>query len=265
MNTIIYTVIAALAVGFVLGLLLGLFKKVFAVHVDPKVQEIRSCLSGGNCGGCGYAGCDAFAQAVAAGLAPVTGCIAGGASCADAIARIMGVDAGSAEKKIAFLACRGTKECAKDKASYIGIKTCKAVQLTMNGTKACAFGCIGFGDCTEVCPFGALSMGKDGLPVINRKKCVGCGKCASVCPKHLFKIIPADLKGSIAQCSCLSDNKVQIRKDCTAGCFKCGMCAKKCPEQCIDLSGGLPVIDYTKCTGCGECAKACVDKVFVIL
>lgn len=265
MNTIIYTILTALAIGFLLGLLLGLFKKLFAVKVDPKVAEIRAALSGGNCGGCGYAGCDAFAQAVADGKAPVDGCVAGGPSCAKAISEIMGVDAGSSAKKIAFLACHGTKECAKDKASYIGVKTCKAAQLAMNGTKACAFGCIGLGDCSEACPFGAITMGEDGLPSVDREKCVGCGKCASVCPKHLFHIIPADTKGSIARCSCKSDNKVQIRKDCTAGCFKCGMCAKKCPEQCIDLSSGLPVIDYTKCTACGECVKACVDKVLIII
>ena len=99
MNTIIYTIIAALIIGFILGLLLGLFKKIFAVKVDPKIQEIRDVLSGGNCGGCGYAGCDSFAAAVVAGEAPVNGCIAGGAGCAEAIARILGVEAGSSEKK----------------------------------------------------------------------------------------------------------------------------------------------------------------------
>ena len=61
-----------------------------------------------------------------------------------------------------------------------------------------------------------------------------------------------------------SDNKPQIRKDCSFGCFKCGLCVKKCPEQCIELVNGLPKIDYTKCTSCGECVNACTDKVFVL-
>ena len=108
-------------------------------------------------------------------------------------------------------------------------------------------------------------MGEDGLPVVDREKCVGCGKCSKACPKGLFKIIEKDTKGAIAKCSCKSENKPQIRKDCSAGCFKCGMCARKCPSQAIDLSTGLPVIDYSKCTSCGECAKACVDKVLIIL
>lgn len=261
MNTIIFTIIVALLVGFVLGILLGLFKKIFAVEVDPRVQAVRDVLSGGNCGGCGFAGCDAFAEAVVKGEAPASGCIAGGPSVAEKIAAILGVDAGSAEKKVAFLACAGTKECALSKGIYNGVKTCAAANLAVNGIKKCAFGCIGYGDCEAACPFGAISMGSDGLPHVNREKCVGCGKCAVACPKHLFSIIPAATKGPVAKCSSKSDNKPQIRKDCSAGCFKCGLCAKKCTEQCIDISSGIPKFDYTKCTSCGECVKACPDKV----
>lgn len=261
MNTIIYTILVALFIGFILGMLLGLFKKIFAVKVDPKIEEIRAQLSGGNCGGCGYAGCDAFAAAVAKGEAPVTGCVAGGAACAAALSKIMGVEGGSLNPKVAFLACHGTKECAQEKCIYEGVQTCKAAELSAHGTKKCAFGCIGLGDCVEVCQFGALSMGPEGLPVVDRNKCTGCGKCVKTCPKHLFILMNADTKGSIALCSCRSDNKPQIRKDCTNGCFKCGMCARKCPEQCIDLTSGIPAVDYSKCTSCGECIKACPDKV----
>ena len=122
MNLIIYTIIVAIVIGFALGLLLGLFKKIFAVRVDSKVQEVRDALSGVNCGGCGYAGCDAFAEAVVNGEAEVTGCIAGGASVAEKVAEVMGVSAGSAEPKIAFLACAGTNECAHEKAEYEGFE-----------------------------------------------------------------------------------------------------------------------------------------------
>lgn len=261
MTLVLYTILVALVVGFLLGVLLGLFKKIFYVKVDPKVQAVRELLSGGNCGGCGYAGCDAFAEAVVKGEAPTNGCVAGGASCAAKVAEIMGGSAGDVVPKVAFLACHGTEAVAQKKGEYNGVPTCAAAQLTMNGTKKCAFGCIGFGDCVEVCQFGALSMGKDGLPVVDREKCVGCAKCVKTCPKHLFVLIPKDTKGAIARCSCHSDNKPQIRKDCAAGCFKCGICAKKCPEGAIDISSGIPKVDYTKCTSCGECIKACPDKV----
>lgn len=265
MNTIILTIIVALVIGFLLGLLLGLFKKLFAVSVDPKVQQVRDALSGANCGGCGYAGCDAFAQAVVDGEAPSNGCVAGGAECAKKVAEIVGGSAGDSVKKVAFIACGGSKDCANDKGIYNGIKSCQAAQIAINGTKSCAFGCIGFGDCVDVCPFGALSLGANGLPFILKEKCVGCGKCVKTCPKHLIKLIDADTKGAIAQCSCHSDNKPQIRKDCTKGCFKCGICAKKCPAQAIDISSGIPSVDYSKCTSCGECVAACPDKVLILL
>ena len=107
-------------------------------------------------------------------------------------------------------------------------------------------------------------MGADGLPHVIRDKCTGCGKCVKECPKHLFSLVPADTKGSIAVCSNHSDNKPQIKKDCSVGCFKCGICAKKCPEACIDISSGIPQVDYGKCTACGECVKACPDHVLTL-
>lgn len=265
MNSIIYTIIIAFVISFALGILLGLFKKIFAVKVDPKIQEVRDALSGANCGGCGFAGCDSFAEAVVKGEASTDGCVAGGASCAEAISKILGVSGGEVRPKVAILACNGTKDCAKDKGEYNGVKTCKAANLIINGTKKCSYGCIGFGDCIEACPFDAISMGNNGLPVVDYSKCVGCGKCARSCPKKLIKVVFKDQKGSFALCSNFSDNKPQIKKDCSNGCFKCGICAKKCPEQCIDVSSGIPVIDYSKCTSCSECVKACPDKVLTLL
>ena len=48
MNLIIYTVICALVIAFILGVLLGLFKKIFHVDTDPKVEKVREALSGAN-------------------------------------------------------------------------------------------------------------------------------------------------------------------------------------------------------------------------
>lgn len=265
MDTILYTVVVAFAIAFIFGFLLGLFKKIFFVKTDPKIEEVRNALSGANCGGCGLAGCDAFASAVVKGDAPVNGCVAGGADCASKISSILGQANVEVVPKVSVLLCKGTKECAGVKGEYHGLKTCKAAQMVMNGTKKCSYGCIGFGDCVKECPFDALKLNDDGLPVVDFKKCVGCGNCVTACPKHLFQLVNSNLKGSIALCSNKSDNKPQIRKDCTNGCFKCGLCTKKCPQQCIDISSGLPVIDYTKCNSCGECVKACTDHVLCIV
>ena len=60
--------------GLIIGVLLGLAAKAFHVEVDEKEVMVRDLLPGNNCGGCGFAGCDALAKAIAAGEAPVSGC-----------------------------------------------------------------------------------------------------------------------------------------------------------------------------------------------
>lgn len=260
MKTILFTVALSLGVAFCLGLLLGLFKKIFAVKVDPKVQAIQDVLSGGNCGGCGYAGCAAFAAAVVKGEAPANGCVAGGPSVAEKVGQILGVSV-SAQKKVAIIACQGFKSCASDKGVYNGVKTCAAAAMSVNGTKNCSFGCVGYGDCVEACSFGGIFMGDDGVPVVDYNKCVGCGQCAKACPKKLIKIIDGNLKGPVTLCANRSDNKPSVKKNCSNGCIKCGICVNKCPKKCVTLVNGLPEIDYSLCIGCGICAKSCPDKV----
>lgn len=264
MNVIIATIIVSLVVAFLLGLLLGLFKNIFAVKVDPKVQAIQEVLSGGNCGGCGFAGCAAFAEAVVRGQAPANGCIAGGPSVASKVGEILGVSV-TAQKKVTVLLCQGSKACAGDKGTYNGIKTCAAAVQAVGGTKLCAFGCAGLGDCVAACPFDALYMGKDGLPAVDYEKCVGCAKCVKACPKKLFTIVDANQKGALTLCQNRSDNKPSIKKNCSKGCIKCGICVKKCPEKCIELVNGIPVVDYAKCTSCGTCVAACPDKALSLV
>jgi len=251
-------------VGILIGGFLGLSAKKLHVEVDEKEVAVREALPGNNCGGCGYAGCDGLAAAIAKGEAPANGCSAGGAEVAGKIGKVLGQEV-SVEKKVALLACKGTKECAKARPNYIGVKSCKAVALSANNTKLCSFGCIGLGDCVKVCKFGALSIGEDGLPKVDYRKCTGCGACVTACPKKLLSLTNTNLKGAIALCSNHSDNKPQIRKDCSAGCFKCGICAKKCPKGAIDISSGIPKIDYEKCISCRICVKACPDQVLVML
>ena len=111
-------IIAACAVGvtgLLLGLFLGFMGKKFAVEVDQKEIDVRAELPGNNCGGCGFAGCDALAKAIAAGEAPVGACPVGGQPVADKIASIMGVEAGVGEKQVAFVKCAGTCDKAKSK------------------------------------------------------------------------------------------------------------------------------------------------------
>ena len=58
-------ILAAVVVGgtgLVISILLGIASEKFKVPVDEKEVAVRECLPGNNCGGCGFAGCDALAS-----------------------------------------------------------------------------------------------------------------------------------------------------------------------------------------------------------
>lgn len=264
MQIIIATLVISLILSAVLGFLLGFFKKVFFVPVDPTEARIREALSGVNCGACGYAGCDGLAAAIARGEAPANACTVGGSSVAHKIGEIIGTDA-EAETTVAVLHCQGSNVLCLPKAEYNGIKTCRAVKLSINGLKACDWACIGFGDCEAVCPFDAIHMEADGLPHVDYSKCTGCGMCVKECPQSILSTIPVERKGAIALCSNRNSRKAQVIKDCKVGCIKCLKCEKVCPKQCIKVINGIPVVDYALCDSCNECVKSCPTKVLALL
>ena len=89
MTGVIIAAVLVGAVGIIIGVLLGIASEKFKVEVDEKEILVREELPGNNCGGCGFAGCDALAKAIAEGKAPVNACPVGGAPVADKIAAIM--------------------------------------------------------------------------------------------------------------------------------------------------------------------------------
>ena len=264
MGIILTTIIFSVILAFVLGIALGFFREKFKVERDPKIDEVRGALPGANCGGCGFPGCDGYAEAVATGRAPTTKCTAGGASTADAVSQIMGVNA-AAEDLVSVLLCQGSKEKAVSKGEYVGVKTCRASKLSTGSVKACTWGCQGYGDCVAVCKFDALAMGDDGLPHVDYDNCTGCGMCAEECPQKLFAMVPRTRKGSVVLCSNRNVIKANVLKTCKVGCIKCELCVKNCPEKCITMVNGIPVTDYAKCTSCGVCIAKCPTKCYQLL
>ncbi len=247
-----------LELGFfalVFGAFLGLAAKKFAVEVDPRVEEIEDVLPNANCGACGYPGCSGFAKAVVAGEAPVNGCIPGGAEVASAIADILGTEAGESVKFIAVLKCRGGKSIAREKFEYRGIMDCRAASLVMGGPKACPNGCIGLGTCADICPFEAIEMSDDLLPIIDMEKCTGCCACVDACPKGVLELMPAESDVWVA---CNNIYKGKLVKDvCETGCIACMRCVKECPKDAITFENNLAHIDYEKCNGCQICVVVC--------
>jgi len=249
--------------GLIIGVFLGISAKVFHVEVDEKESEVRSLLPGNNCGGCGFAGCDALAKAIANGEAPVNACPVANQDAYDQIGLVMGKSAEVAEKKIAFVKCSGTCDKTQDKYEYFGIPDCKKLALVPGGgNKKCSFGCMGFGSCVKVCAFDAIHV-MNGVAVVDKEKCTGCSMCTAECPSKLIVLIP---KKEIHQVSCNSQDKGKdVKAACSAGCIGCKMCTKVCEYDAITVENNLAFIDYSKCTNCGKCAQVCPVKVIHML
>jgi len=247
MNDIILRSCLALGgLGVVFGIFLGLAAKRFAVKVDPRIEKISGLLPGANCGACGQAGCQAFAEFINSSKGSIDSCVAIEEKAAYEIAAILGVEAAKKVAKVAAVHCRGGKKEAKIKSSYNGLHDCRASILIGNSPKACDYGCIGFGDCVRACPFEAISIDKNDLPVIDINTCTGCGKCVNACPRKMISLVP---KETSIYLGCSSQDRGKVVKEvCTVGCIGCTICAKPAitPSGVIQMKGSLPSIDYEK-------------------
>ena len=266
------SVLIAIAVlgglGLIFGLVLAVASKVFYVETDPRLDKLNECLPGANCGGCGYAGCGAYAEAVLNGEAPIGACASGGNECAQAMAAIMGVKAEAVTRKVAMVRCSGDRQYDKDgnltrgaklKANYEGFKDCMAAsRVGGHGPLACKYGCLGFGTCTKACKYGAISV-KNGVAVVDEDLCVGCMACVRACPRDLIVAVEPGRNVVIA-CNSMAKGAVTTR-GCTVGCIGCGLCKKICPKGAITVEKNLAVIDYSKCDNCGLCATVCPKKL----
>lgn len=230
--------------GIAFGVGLAVASKRFHVDVDPKVEEVYEALPHVDCGACGYAGCAAFAAGVVKGEAPVDGCVPGGPDAAQAVAAIMGVEAGAREPCRAVVHCQGGAAEAVRAFDYDGVQDCRAAALVGGGPKACKFGCLGFGTCAAVCPFDAITMSPNGLPVISEDKCAGCGVCAKVCPVGIISILPSKHRVFLG-CSNPHKGKA-VKAVCSVGCISCRLCVKATESGAIQWGGDLPAFDYAK-------------------
>jgi len=255
MNPVLIAVLVLSGIGVVCALLLVLASKYMAVPVDEKFPALRGALPGANCGACGYAGCDGYASALAAGEeSKANKCIAGGADVAKQLAEILGVQYEAVAEVNAFVHCRGNCSATCKKEIYEGARSCTAAKLLFGGDGACHFGCLGYGDCTRVCPKDAIHV-ENGIAVVDPQKCIGCGMCVRECPNHIIKLVNDTVK-VVVQCS-NHDKGAVTRKACTNGCIGCMKCQKACPNGAVTVENNLATIDYSLCTGCGACVEVC--------
>jgi H+/Na+-translocating ferredoxin:NAD+ oxidoreductase subunit B len=281
--------------GLIFGGGLAYASRKFYVKVDPRVEQIDEELPGANCGACGSAGCVQLAKMIVEGQATEADCPVASTDARVAIAAIMGSAAGTAEEKVAIVRCQGSPDLCADRFDYQGFESCTSAATVGSGHKSCDWGCLGFADCVDACPFDAMFMGTDRLPKVMEDRCTGCGKCVEACPRDIMDLVP---KAANIYIACKNPNKTKaVKTVCKIGCTGCTLCAnpKTTPSGHIamDDKNNLPVFDYSveddpivavhkcptdslfdkkskerpifyisdsKCTSSGACVKACPVK-----
>lgn len=253
------TVLFVAGIATVFGLGLAIAAKKFSVQVDPKVEKVRDVLAGANCGACGFAGCQSYAEAVVAKpeVSPSL-CTPGKAATAEAVALITGKKAEAKEPEFARIMCQGSWSKSVKRFKYEGVQDCRAAILAGGGDKACRYGCLGYGTCSSVCPFGAITMTEDHLPFVDITKCTGCRKCEAACPTKVIEVLPAS-RDVLVTCHS-KDKGGDTRKNCQVGCIACGICVKVCPFDAPSVTNNLSRIDLDKCKVCGLCVSKCPTK-----
>ncbi len=260
MNGIITAVLTVGIIGLVFGLLLALASVIFKVETDERVEKIEEVLPGANCGACGFAGCSAYAHAVVEKNAPVNCCSVGKSAVAMQIGGIMGKAVASEKPKVARVLCGGDCEKAKDKYEYSGVEDCSMANKLGGGQKACPTGCLGYGNCVNVCKFDAIHV-INGVAVVDEEKCTACGMCVKTCPKKIIELVTKDSMVSVI-CSNKRTGK-EVNAVCSVGCIGCGICEKNCPFEAISVEDNLARVDYDKCKSCGICANKCPKKAII--
>jgi RnfABCDGE-type electron transport complex B subunit len=261
MNSTIYiTIISLSLLAFLSAVILYFIAQKFKVFEDPRIDDVQAVLPAANCGGCGFAGCRNFAEALSkAHTFEGLNCPVGGADVMSQVAKILGKEIPAVDPMVAVLKCNGKPEYRPQTSNYDGVQDCRIANNLYIGETDCSYGCLGNGDCVRACIFGAMFMNPEtGLPVIEDDKCVSCGACVKACPRQIIELrkkAKKDRKIYVACSNC--DKGGPAGRACKVACIACTKCVKVCEFDAIKIENNLAYIDAFKCTFCRKCVTEC--------
>jgi Na+-translocating ferredoxin:NAD+ oxidoreductase subunit B len=259
-STVLLTIISLSLLGLLSAVILYFIAQKFQVFEDPRIDEVQAILPAANCGGCGFAGCRNFAEALAkAETFEGLNCPVGGSSAMLLAAQILGKEPVANEPLVAVLLCNGTPSNRPLTSKYDGPRDCRIIHTLYTGESDCSFGCVGYGDCVTACSFDAMYIDKTtGLPVIIDEKCVACGLCVKACPKKIIELRKKAKKDRKIYVACSNTDKGgPARRACKVACIACNKCLNVCEFGAIKIENNLAYIDAFKCTFCRKCVTVC--------
>jgi electron transport complex protein RnfB len=135
------------------------------IHAAQRTAEIDALLPQTQCTRCGYAGCEPYAAAIAAGEAEINQCPPGGAETILALARLLG-------RPVIPLNLEHGAETAP-RVAWID-----------------AARCIGCARCLPPCPVDAIVGAPKYLHAVLEDRCTGCELCVAPCPVDCIEMRP---------------------------------------------------------------------------
>ena len=160
----LFGILAFIALASFFGLVLGYAAIAFKVESSPVVDQIDALLPQTQCGQCSFAGCHPYAEAIAAGEAPINLCPPGGENLIQSLADLLDVEVLSMD----------------DEDSFQGPTVAIIIEET----------CIGCTLCIQACPVDAILGAAKQMHTVIESECTGCELCVAPCPVDCIEMVP---------------------------------------------------------------------------